>query len=74
MVGGSVFESEARIWTSGDGLAWQVADVGESVPGAHFTSAHVAGDRLIVTGGTQEGTIETGIVTGVLIWTAALGE
>jgi hypothetical protein len=63
-------QMDGAAWISPDGLSW--APFGESVPEAHFTSAYVSDDTLIVAGATQEGTIETGIVTQALIWTADL--
>jgi hypothetical protein len=69
-VGGRQMDGGA--WISPDGLSW--VPFGESVPEAHFTSAYVSDDTLIVTGGTQQGTIETGIVNQARIWTAALGD
>jgi hypothetical protein len=63
---------DGAAWLSPDGLSW--SPFGEGVPNAHFTSAYVADDTVIVTGATQEGTLETGIETRAMIWTSALGD
>jgi hypothetical protein len=69
-LGGRGMDGEA--WISRDGLSW--APFGERVPNAHFTSAYLSGEALIVTGATQEGTLETGIDTRAMIWTGSLGD
>jgi hypothetical protein len=63
---------DGAAWISLDGSSW--TSFGERVPNAHFTSAFVTDGTLIVTGATQEGTLETGIQTRAMIWTAELGD
>jgi hypothetical protein len=59
--------TEGAAWISSDGDAW--APLGEPVPDAFFIGGFAADDRrLIVTGATQEGTLETGIETAAMIW------
>lgn len=61
-------------WISTDeGRTW--APLGEPVADATFTSAYLAEDgTLIVTGGTQTGTLETGIDARAAVWTVSLGD
>lgn len=59
-----------RAWVSADGRAWE--PLGEPVPGAFFQGALVTDDGLIVTGGTQSGTQETGIEAHAQVWLATV--
>jgi hypothetical protein len=60
-----------------DGMAWISADAGRSwtqlgdaIPGAYLVDAFATdGGTLIVTGATQEGTVETGITGTAALWT-----
>jgi hypothetical protein len=63
---------DGAAWISRDGHSW--APFGETIPNAHFTSAYLTDDTLIVPGATQEGTLETGIETHAMIWIGSLGE
>lgn len=51
MVGGLVFGGEARIWTSGDGVAWEVADVSESLVDASTRKLVATPIGLLALGG-----------------------
>jgi hypothetical protein len=63
---------DGAAWISPDGVSW--TPFGDGVRNAHFTSAYVTDDTLVVTGATQEGTLETGIETRAMIWIGALGD
>jgi hypothetical protein len=51
MVGGSVFGGEARIWTSRDAVAWEVADVSESLADASIRTLVASPFGLVALGG-----------------------
>jgi hypothetical protein len=61
---------EGMAWISTDGRFWE--PLGDPVPGAFFNSAYAADDGLLLTGATESGTLETGIESHALIWTATL--
>lgn len=57
-------------WISTDGQSWE--PFGDPVPNAFFSGAHAEGDSLLVTGATQSGTLETGIQSHAMIWSATI--
>jgi hypothetical protein len=59
-------DMNGRAWSSTDGVAW--SPLGEPVEGAYFTNVVVVDERLLVTGGSQAGTMETGIEAFARIW------
>ena len=68
-VGGSD-AMEGMAWISTDGRSWQ--PLGDPVPNAFFNGAHAADDALLLTGATQDGTLETGVEAYAMIWTAEI--
>lgn len=65
------YATDGAAWISADGHRWE--PIGDLVPNAFFNAAFVEGDTLVVSGATQEGTIETGIDVFAMIWTTSLG-
>ena len=63
--------TDAAAWLSTDGGAtW--APFGDPVPDAYFHNAFVSDGDLLLLGVTQTGTVETGIDSRAMIWTATL--
>ena len=65
--GGSM---QGMAWFSPDGRSWQ--PLGDPVPNAFFNAAHAIGDEVLLTGATQDGTLETGIQAHAMVWTGTL--
>jgi len=64
---------DGAAWLStDDGASW--APLGEPLPDAYFTNAFPADDGLIIVGGTQTGTLETGIDGRAAVWLTTLGD
>jgi hypothetical protein len=61
-------EMQARAWLSTDGTTWE--PLGDPVAGAYFTGAFPIDDALLLAGGTQAGTLETGIEAHAAVWVA----
>jgi hypothetical protein len=57
---------EGMAWISTDGREWE--PLGDPVPNAFFSSGYAANDGLLLTGATQEGTLESGIESHATIW------
>lgn len=62
-------EMDGTAWISvDDGRSW--TQLGDTIPNAYLVDAFATGGRtLIVTGGTQEGTMQTGITGSAALWT-----
>ena len=65
-------EMDAMAWISADdGASWQ--PLGDPIPNAYLNAAHVTdGGLVLLVGGTQEGTLETGISGRAMIWSGSL--
>ena len=61
-------EMQARAWWSADATSWQ--PLGDPVAGAYFAGAFPIDDSLLFAGGTQAGTLETGIEAYAAVWVA----
>lgn len=69
-VGGG-YDMSGRAWISANGRTWQ--PLGDPVPEAYFNDAFVTHDGLVFAlGGTQSGSLETGITGRAMIWSASL--
>ena len=66
-------QMQGRAWISADGTTW--SPLGDPLPNAYFTDVVETDDgRLLFTGGTQSGTMETGIVAHAAVWVGTPGE
>ena len=63
-------DMSAAAWISTDGHSWQ--PLGDPEPSAYFQSAVATDDGVLLIGATQTGTLETGIETHAMIWTAEI--
>lgn len=68
---GGGHDMSGRAWISADGRTW--VPLGDPVPEAYFNDAFVTDEGLVFAlGGTQSGTLETGITGRAMIWSASL--
>jgi hypothetical protein len=65
-------DMHGRAWLSTDGVAWTA--LGDPLEGTFFTGAFATADGVLLTGGTQAGTLETGIQAHAGVWVGVLGE
>ena len=59
---------QGMAWFSTDGRSWE--PLGDPVPNAFFNAAFATDDGLLLTGATQDGTLETGVQAYATVWSA----